>query len=287
MNPNRARRILRRWPFKWGQSELKRLLSLFLPQEIGAIDIVPGLRLYLPTYQRCGRIFWWFEEVEGALQFYIVHFLPFEGRVIDVGAHSGLLGLWAARHRSCEVILIEADEAAQGCIERSLHLNPGLQELCTLVKAACSDVRDPRFRDQGNVRLDRLLEERGWDHVDLIKIDTDGHEHEVLRSLGHRLRSDAIDAVFIEMTGKEHQLFAVLKTGGFVAYGVRRTRLPELRRLGRNEVEGYWFSRVDAPLAGGSPFENFLWVAEGGRGHRHLERWCLSFTPPPTGARYP
>lgn len=283
MNPNRARRILRGWPFKGGQSELKRLLSVFLPQQIGAIDIVPGLRLFLATYQQSGRIFWWFEEIEAALQFYIAHFLPSEGRVIDVGAQSGLLGMWAARHKSCEAILIEADAEAQGCIERSLHLNPGLRGLCTLVKAACSDVFDPRFPDQENVRLDSLLEERGWDHVDLIKIDTDGHEHQVLRSLGHCLRSDAIDAVFIEMSGKERQLFAVLETSGFVAYGVRRTRLPDLRSLGRNEVEGYWFSRVNGPLTHGSPFENFLWVADGGRVHRHLERWCQPFTPPPAG----
>lgn len=45
MNPNRVRGILRRWPFKRGQSELKKLLSFFFPQEIGSTNIVLGARI--------------------------------------------------------------------------------------------------------------------------------------------------------------------------------------------------------------------------------------------------
>lgn len=270
--------MVRNWPVKMGQSELKKLLSLFLPRDIKFIDIVPGLRLYIPAYKHSARIFWWFEEIEAALQFYMAHFLPFGGRVIDVGAHSGLLGLWAARNKSCDVILIEANPEAQEWIEKTINLNPKLGELCILVKAACSDSHDRRFQDQASVRLDQVLEEKGWDHVDLIKIDTDGHEYEVVRSLGTRMISNAIEALYVEMSGNECRLFDLLKEGGFAAYGVRRTALPELRKLGRNEVEAYWFYGVGNPIVGSSPFENFLWVAVGGHVHRHLERWSERFT---------
>lgn len=277
MHPNRARQIVRGWPFKTGQSELKRILSLFLCQEVGPIDIVPGLKLHVTSYRREGRLFWWFEEIEAALQFYVARFLSCEGNVVDVGANSGLLGLWAARHKSCQVVLIDASDRAQAWIEKTLTLNPMLWELCTLVKAACSDSHDPRFPDQRVIRLDQLFREKGWDHVDLIKIDTDGHEYEVLRSLGTRLSSAHIDAFYIEMSGKETHMFDVLKRSGFAAYGVRRTHLPELRKLGRNEVERYWFYRVDEPIVDSSPFENFLWVAAGGHTRKHLERWCDPF----------
>jgi hypothetical protein len=274
MDPNLARRILRRWPVQPGQSELKKLLSIWLPDTIGAIDIVPGLTLHIPSYRDSGRIFWWFEEVEAALQFYMARYLPVGGRVIDVGASTGLLGLWAARHKSCHVVLVEVQAALQAALEETLRLNPKLRELCSLIKAACSDAGDPRFHGQRTVRLDALLEAQGWDHVDLIKIDTDGHELGVLRSLGARLTPQSIDALFIEMTGRERPLFDLLRDRGFCAYGVRRTRLPELRRLGRNEVEAYWFRRVEGLLGEDSPFENFLWVAAAGPLRRHLDRWC-------------
>jgi len=261
---------------KTGQSELKKLFSVFLRDAIGPIEIVQGLTLHISSYRESGRIFWWFEEIEAALQFYIAHYVPVCGRVVDVGASAGILGLWAARHKSCQVVLIEALPSVQDALEETLRLNPRLQEFCSLVRAACSDDADPRHPDQPAVRLDALLEARGWDHVDLIKIDTDGHEIEVLRSLGARLNSGDVDALFVEMTGRERQLFDLLTGRGFRPYGVRRTNLSELRALGRNEIEGYWFRRIDGPLDEHSPFENFLWVAEGCAMRRHLDRWCES-----------
>jgi hypothetical protein len=119
--------------------------------------------------------------------------------------------------------------------------------------------------------------------MDLIKIDTDGHEFEVLCSLGAHLTPEHVDALFVEMTGRERQLCDMLQSRGFCSYGVRRTRLPELRRLGRNEVKEYWFCRVDGPLDDRSPFENFLWVAEGCAMRRHLDRWCGSVGQVDTG----
>jgi hypothetical protein len=48
------------------------------------------------------------------------------------------------------------------------------------------------------VRLDTYADEQGIDHIDLLKIDTEGHEPAVLRGADQLLRSSRIDHVLAE-----------------------------------------------------------------------------------------
>ena len=49
--------------------------------------------------------------------------------------------------------------------------------------------------------LDRVVEDRGIGHIDLLKIDVEGHELDVLRGAKETLEADRIDIVQFEFGG--------------------------------------------------------------------------------------
>jgi hypothetical protein len=277
ISSSRARELLRAYPFKAGQSELKRVLRRLFGEPIDPIDVMPGLRLVRDGFSRNARIFWWFEEVEAPLQYFLTHYLPFEGRMIDCGAASGLMGLLAARRRNCQAVFIEADRQVARQLNDTVAANERLAGLCTVLERACALESDRRFMDVQTVTLERVIDDMGWQQVDLLKIDVDGPDYDVLRSAGRHLRPEVVRAVFIELPPTHLEGFTMLQALGYRPFAARKTHLPALRRKWLSLCESDCFAALAGPVRGPTKCENVLWLAPDLPATRHLEKWCPRF----------
>jgi FkbM family methyltransferase len=276
ISPGKARDTVRAYPFKKGQSELKKALArLFRQDRTCDIPTVDGLKLHLPNYRGHKRIFWWFEEVEAALQFYIRRFLPVGAHVIDVGAASGIIGLLAARLKGAEVKMVEAYPQAISDLQETLRLNPGIAPLCRLYGQPCAlGPFDPRFESPG-ITIEQIIRDAGWSHVDLLKVDVDGPDFEVLSSAGPWLRPDRIEAIYIETEIATPADIRKLAGLGYAPYATKRTHLPDLRRLWINQTERHHYHALDLEaLTQQNVPSNVLFLARDGALERHFRRWC-------------
>lgn len=272
----KARRLVRSYPFKAGQSELKKFYSRFFDKDESiVISTVEGLKLHLDNYKDNVRLFWWFEEVEAALQFYVRHFLPVGGRMLDVGASSGVIGLLAARLKGAQVKLVEANLKGVATLKKTLELNPELAPLIQLYGQPCAlGPVDSRFSNQAGITIEKIIQDAGWDHVDLLKVDVDGPDFDVLRSAGAFLRRDFIHSIFIETEIADPGEIRKIAALGYIPYGTRKTHLAELRKLGINQTERTHFSSVDlAGLTKKNLPANILFVSEISPLNEHLRRW--------------
>jgi FkbM family methyltransferase len=136
--------------------------------------------------------------------------LPRDGVVVDVGANVGIFALQLAQAvPRGRVFAFEPTHHAFARLKRNLELNPELSPRVEAVQAFVSAASDQRpslsayasWRVDGSsfgthplhggteksaegigaVSLDDFAAQRGLHRVDFIKIDTDGHELEVLR----------------------------------------------------------------------------------------------------------
>ncbi len=136
--------------------------------------------------------------------------LPSDAVVVDVGANIGAVTLnFASRVPGGHVYAVEPTDYAFEKLGHNLDLNPVLKERVTTVKAfltakagasisrqvyarwpIAAGAGEARHRIHGGIAeassqvatttLDDLVDEWGLSRLDLIKIDTDGHEMEVL-----------------------------------------------------------------------------------------------------------
>jgi FkbM family methyltransferase len=136
--------------------------------------------------------------------------LPADGVVLDVGANVGILSLQLAQAVPAgQVFAFEPTHYAFARLKRNLELNPELSSRVEAVQAFVSSASGVRpglsayaswrvdgtasrthplhggteksADEIGAVSLDDFVAQRGLPRVDFIKIDTDGHELEVLR----------------------------------------------------------------------------------------------------------
>jgi hypothetical protein len=275
MSTEKARGLLRAYPFKKGKSELKKALARLFPKDQPCdITMVDGLRLHLSNYEKNTRIFWWFEEVEPGLQFYIRRFVPAGGRVIDVGAHSGIIGLLAARLKGAEVRLVEVDVPLLAMLRETLRLNPEVASLCQLIARPCA-LSIPEYLGNPTITLEQIIREAGWTHVDLLKIDVDGTDFDALASAGPYLRSDFIEAIYIETEAAPPERIHELAARGYMPYGTKRTYLHDLRRLWVNQTERHHYQALDLKsLTPQNVPSNVLFLAEASPINRHFRQWC-------------
>jgi hypothetical protein len=277
LSTEKARAVLRDYPFKKGRSELKKALAALFPQdEPCVITTVDGLRLALPDYRRNTRIFWWFEEIEPSLQFYIRRFVPAGGHVIDVGANSGIIGLLAARLKSAQVKLIEIDGPLLRTLAETLALNPEAAALSEVIARPCATAATAaRFPELRGITLEEVIDQARWPRVDLLKIDVDGTDFDALASAGRYLRPDFLEAIYIETeTSRPDDIRRTIDLG-YAAYAAQRTFLPDLKRLGVNQTERYHFQALDlGALAGDNVPSNTLFLARTSAVNEHFARWC-------------
>jgi FkbM family methyltransferase len=143
--------------------------------------------------------------------------LPANAVIFDVGANIGALSLaWAKALPSATVFAFEPTHYAFGKLMRNLALNEALRSRVVPVQTFLSSgntraaVPDPyaswRIDELGGARhpvhlgetreatdtvttVDAFVAERAIAHLDLVKIDTDGHELEVLRGARESLQT--------------------------------------------------------------------------------------------------
>lgn len=257
-----------------GRAEIKRLCARFIDKDhLPPIEMLPGLEMELYNYRDHNRLFWWFEEMAGALYFYQTRYLPAGGTYIDVGASSGLMGFLAARLKSARVIAFEPVPSNIEIIRKSVLLNPAWADLYELIPHPCSPDRDPKFPDFQSVRLDTILNERKLEHVDLVKIDTDGHDIEVLESMGAWLDPARVDALFVEMDASDPVIFNRMRDKGYEPFAAKHGRLPQMLKRGMNQMDSEWFLYLPQPPAK-NEYEDILWVAASHPLAAHFKRFC-------------
>ena len=118
----------------------------------------------------------------------------------------------------------------EGTIDLHVHANPGTSS----VLARPADAR--RYFDSADrvvatlpvraVTLDRLAEEAGIGHIDLLKMDTQGAELSIIRGARRLLQAAAIDVIYTEFflvphyegAALLHELWAPLAAHGYVMY---------------------------------------------------------------------
>jgi FkbM family methyltransferase len=153
-------------------------------------------------------------------------------RVVDVGAHLGTFTLSLAA-LGAEVIAIEGSPRNAELLAQAVERN-GLDRV-TVVNGVCGSPEDeatvpfrehaawghrcapttPGAQELPVVTVDALVEERGWDRVDLVKLDIEGSEPEALQGMRRVLRTTPAPHVLIEvniaaLAGRGHGPDAVL-----------------------------------------------------------------------------
>lgn len=135
---------------------------------------------------------------------------------IDIGANIGAICLpLAARHPKARIIAVEPTDHAFKRLNRNIDLNPGLKPRITTVQAFVGDgtqssasmVAYPSWRLDNTagtkhevhlgeahtvtcptVTIDGLARQAGLDRLDFLKIDTDGHELDILKGATETLQ---------------------------------------------------------------------------------------------------
>lgn len=170
-------------------------------------------------------------------------FIPQEGWVVvDVGAHQGLFTLDAARRvgRGGRVVSVESFPFNRDLLERNLAANHF--DRVSVAPVAAAEAKGPRtfyvtpystgwqslvFQGEGRVptqvaadTLDSILDERGIEHVDLLKVDVEGAWRLVFagapKLLARRPR------IVMEVEGDEAEVGAAMEHLRGMGYDVER-----------------------------------------------------------------
>ena len=85
-----------------------------------------------------------------------------------------------------------------------------------------SVMADESQRDAGEtvatVTLDGYCQERGIDHIDVLKVDVEGHETQVMAGARELIERRAIDVVILEVDAGRAALYRSLAEAGYAAY---------------------------------------------------------------------
>lgn len=284
----RTYRIYRNQPLCPAHGLLKRAFSLLVARR-QQVRLRNGLRLELDLDRIVqNTIFWLDGDVEPALEWVVRDLLPPGGTLVDCGANCGFVGLLARQIRLAHVLFVEPHPRLAASIRRNLELN-GWNDAARVIEAAASDAdgevtlhESARFDGSHSVLPDWVAGESspgreirvpartlrsvldavpGFERVDLLKVDTEGHDVAVLRGLGDQLHPDRIRAVYIEMGRDRDEGFRRLADAGYSGYVSRSLRRRALNRLRRGQARGEpvaYFTPV--PAAGPPPETETLWV---------------------------
>lgn len=174
-------------------------------------------------------------------------------RVLDLGAHLGGFAL-ACAALGCEVLAVEASPRNAELLELSARRNR-FQKV-QVVQAAVSDQNGSLdFSCHGPwghvatpatgmpaitvpaARVDDLLERRGWDGVQFVKLDVEGSELRALRGMQRLLQRSDAPMIYFESNKytlglygqNEEELKAEFRRLGFALFEVRPGEVRQLR----------------------------------------------------------
>ena len=167
-----------------------------------------------------------------------------DATVLDIGGNIGMFSLYASKYAK-QVYTLEPSKDQFETIQKMVEFN-GLKNVKPINKAIYIDNATYAFHHNTNktmyslhqavadgssapeqveaISLDKLFEDEGITHVDLMKLDIEGSEIEVLSSAGFRKVADKIDVVVTERhawAGRNpNQLDEALKINGFTVHTV-------------------------------------------------------------------
>lgn len=253
-----------------------------------------GLQLQLDlTKENQENIFWLDGDVEPQLYWAIRQLLPLGGIFVDCGANCGLMGLLARQYRSARVIFIEPHPRLAHTVETNIQLNR-FEANCELVQAAASDsegqvtfYENPKgdgahsiHKDWGNamrqlgnvpsVTLAKIIAEKALDHIDFLKIDTEGNDFAVLKGLGDFLQPSRIGLIYVEMSRDRDDICSLLAERGYVGFVKKVMKRRVVARMLRTYEKGGRVCFYD-PIAKGANSEGEgLWCGSNSPAAVHL-----------------
>jgi FkbM family methyltransferase len=231
-----------------GHSLVKRSFEPFIKQR-QEIQLRSGLKMALDLSKgNQAGIFWYDGDADVALTWAIRELVPAGGVFVDCGANCGLMGLLAAQHRHARAIFIEPHPRLARTIEANLQLNH-FESRAELIEAAVSDSSgevifyesptgddgthsihadwQEEKRALGKVRcrtLEEIIGERQLPLIDFLKIDTEGNDFPVLKSLGDYRRPSFARLIHVEMTRNAEAIFKLMTDSGYVGFTTRNQR---------------------------------------------------------------
>ena len=296
-----VRRSYRRYrygPLRFGHPLLRRAFALFLA-DTQFVELRCGLHLRLDlSRDNQNTLFWLDGDVEPQLSWLIRTLLPVGGVFVDCGANVGLMGLLARQYRGARVVFLEPHPRLAESISQNIRLNQ-FETACTLVEAAASDRNGESVyfehrhadgshslleswgggdsRPLGKVRLTTLAQVVAQMHlpaIDVLKIDTEGHDLAVLHGLGDLLTPAFTRLLYVEMSIDRPSIVSLLRDRGYSGFNtIKLSRHTETRRLQAFEAGASvaYFAPVDDQIpsqgemlwcAPDSPVAAFLnWLA--------------------------
>ncbi len=242
-------------------------------------------------------IFWFDGGLEPELAWLVREFLPVGGTFVDCGANCGYIGLMARRLRHAKVLFVEPHPRLAETVRRNLGLNGWLEE-CEVVEAAASEsagtvtLFESGDRDgshslladwenpSGSRReiavaactLSSLLEGRsGFERVDFLKIDTEGHDVAVLRGMGEWLCPPRVPVIYSEMGRDRESGWELLTRAGYRGFGYRALTRQPMRRLMKRYGEGAPVALFHPLDSASSATSETVWVASRSAAAQFLE----------------
>jgi FkbM family methyltransferase len=164
---------------------------------------------------------------------------------LDIGANQGLYSLIAAGNRACrQVIALEPAASTHGLLTANIAANPGADKV-TAIKAGLSEQRGAAFLSLASghsgmaslrpgytakaavqeevelIDMAQLDEMLAADLPVIVKVDVEGHEEAVMRSLAQSRHIQRMSAVFYEVDcnwSDEASLKTILGLAGFKGF---------------------------------------------------------------------
>ncbi|MBI3417825.1 MAG: FkbM family methyltransferase [Verrucomicrobia bacterium] len=244
----RSARHFFRWyrngPIRAGHPALRKLLRTMMPRH-QRIVLRSGLKLELDLERVVQHtIFWYDGDMEPQLSWAVREFLPVGGTLIDCGANCGFIGLEARLHKHARVMLIEPHPELAAGIRRNVEIN-GWKNSCQVIEAAASDQTGstslfvcqeydgshsllsdwwphPGETKKVEVKLMTLREllnsNCDFAKVDFLKVDTEGHDLNVLKGLGDLLVPNRIPVLYAELGREREAACALLQERGYAGF---------------------------------------------------------------------
>jgi FkbM family methyltransferase len=256
MNPEHivAQLILRSWPFGRGKS---KILNTFFPkvtfqEALPHVKTTDGASMQIASNDWIGRHLYLTGEYERSVLDVLFSLARPNDVLLDVGANIGYISAsFLHRIPGSEVIAVEPQTGIVGMLlGNNLRRYPDRYHIFPFALSEASG-RASFLVSDGNLGDGRLVEtgdyeittRRGDDvlakteKIDLVKIDVQGHELHVLRSMQstlERLKPRAI--LFEDDENQLSDIAALLQELGYVVRGIRKTMIKSFRVCDLDEI---------------------------------------------------
>jgi len=248
--------LLRSWPFPYGQA---RLLDRFFPSlsfecETARVRTTDDFEMTVMPNEYIGRHLYLTGEFDRAILTVLCQLAQPGDTLLDIGANVGYVSASFLRNvADSRAVAVEPHPTVAGLLRQNLFQFPSRY---SVVEAAVSDHDDRGWlateeQNLGKSHLtphsvcgmevkvlspETLISALRLEHIDLIKIDAEGHEETIVTALGSYLAKLGTRAILFEdhlkKAAPDGPIGTVLGRAGYQLFGIRK----HLTRLTRHPV---------------------------------------------------